>query len=240
MKPINFEEELVKLQNAKRAAQEKQRANGAEPNAPDIARPTIVVNNRPLRDISNNSVAALVTKNVPPALFVRSGRLTRRVYDEDHRPILDALTESALCGFLARSADFITRQPTSAKDHTLKEIHVPPPLVVVRDVYALGSWPLPPLAGLVECPVLRPNGTIVSEAGYDAATRLFYEPAPGLIVPPLPDEPTEEDARAAAQYVMNELLSDFPLCGPADLANMVGAFLTPPVRPTIKEGSVPL
>jgi hypothetical protein len=175
------------------------------------------------------SLTALVAKNTPPALFVRSGRLTRRVFDEDRRPVLDPLTESALCGFLTRSADFVTG----------KDTQVAPPLSIVRDVYSLGTWPFPPLVGVVECPVLRPDGTICSVSGYDAATRLLYEPAPGLAMPALLDLPTQDDARAAARFIFDELLSDFPFCGPADKANMVAGLLTPAIRAAIR-GNIPL
>jgi hypothetical protein len=200
--------------------------------------PTIVVNNRPLRKVSDDSVGALLKKNAPPALFIRSGRLVRRLYDEHMRPMLDTLTEPALCGFLTRSAEFLKRT-TSEEDGTVKDVHVPPPLPVVRDVYSLGSWPFPALIGITECPVFRPDGTVCSVAGYDAVTRLLYDPAPSLLVPPLPDSPSEADARKAAQYILTELFSNFPFCDGADLANMVGCLLTPIVRPAIP-GNVPL
>ena len=77
---------------------------------------------------------------------------------------------------MARVADFVRLTKYGPR-------HVPPPKVLVRDVLALGEWPFPPLEGIVEVPVLRPDGTILSKPGYDPSTRLFYRPAPDLIIP---------------------------------------------------------
>jgi putative DNA primase/helicase len=93
----------------------------------------------------------------------------------------------------------------------------------------------------VECPTLRPDGTVLSQPGYDAATHLFYyHPASALPEPHIPTHPTQDQARAAATFLCDELLGDFPFCDTAaDRANMLACLLTPVVRPAIN-GCVPL
>src|SRR5262249_28591521 len=96
-----------------------------------------------------------------------------------------------------------------------------------------------PLDAITEVPVLRPNGTVVSEPGYDKATKLLYQPGFNLSVPPIPDKPSRKAIRAALQLLLNEVLVDFPFDGQESRANTLGLLLPPIVRPAIT-GPVPL
>jgi hypothetical protein len=56
----------------------------------------------------------------------------------------------------------------------------------------------------------------------------------------IPDQPTQERARATAQYLFANLLKDFPIeKDSASLANLCAAILTPLVRQAVV-GNVPL
>ena len=92
---------------------------------------------------------------------------------------------------------------------------------------------------ITEMPVLRPDGTILTASGYDLSTRLIYAPAPGLQVPPIPQQPTQQAAAELCRFLMGELLGDFPFVGDADRANALGLLVTPIVRSAIR-GQVPL
>ena len=115
---------------------------------------------------------------------------------------------------------------------------ITPPLDVTRDVESLGGWDFPPLAGITEAPVLRPDGTVLIEPGYDVATGLYYVPAPGLTVPPIPAAPTDGELTMAIEIV-REVLCDFPFDSEASRANGYGALIAPVLRPAI-EGPAPL
>jgi hypothetical protein len=217
-------------------------AENAHMDAHELRLPEISVTNRPLRDIAGDALKALEKKNTPPFLFVRSAALARIVYDERHCPLIETVGESALRGYLTRSAEFF--RVTAKHDKKTDEVkfintHVPPPKEVVQDVLSLAIKPFPPLNGIVECPVLRPSGTIITAPGYDSETRLYYEPTSRLQVPALPLHPTEADARQARDFLLQELLFDFPFAEGADLANMMACLLTPIIRPAIA-GNVPL
>lgn len=76
-----------------------------------------------------------------------------------------------------------------------------------------GEFNFPPLAGVSTTPTLRPDLTILSDAGYDHRTRL-------LLIDPLPlpgfaSKPTKDDAIAALD-LLDALLEDFPFVGPSD------------------------
>src|SRR5262249_59701092 len=74
-------------------------------------------------------------------------------------------------------------------------------------------------------PTLRPDGSILSAAGYDPATRLI------LMVPPaLPHmAPTRPNAEQALQ-MLDQLLNEFPFVDAASRAVALSGLITPIVR----------
>ena len=152
--------------------------------------------------------------------------------DEKGRPFTEALSESAFRGYLERAANFIEIDAEGVSHPT------PPPLVVVRDCLALGDWQFPPLVGVTEVPVMRPDGSALVEPGYDGATNLYYFPSPGLSVPSVPDKPANGDVKAAVELVL-ETICDFPFDSDASQANAIATMFTPVLRPMI-DGPVPL
>jgi hypothetical protein len=153
------------------------------------------------------------------------------VADETGKPMVVAFSEAALRGRLSRVGNFFKRSGQGRSP-------VLPPAAVAKDILALGTWGFPGLAGVVEVPVLRPDGTILDKKGYDPRTRLVFWPGADLTVPPIPESPTTADVQAAVA-VIDDIIGDFPFDSPASKANAVGALLTPIVRPAIR-GPVPL
>jgi len=200
--------------------------------AKDGARSRLIVVGQ-LRDQVRQAVSTLVKVNDPPCLFVRGGELVRIGADEEQRPVIQRLSEASLRHELNRAADYYQVRGDAPPQE------VAPPVDTVRDI--LGTPPigqLPPLRGIVEAPVLRPDGTIHAKPGYDAATRLFYAPADGLDVPNIPENPSDTDVRTAVG-LLDDLLADFPFDDDAGRANTVAAMLTSVVRPAIS-GCTPL
>lgn len=193
--------------------------------------PMVIVNNRQLRDSTTEAVAALHAANNPPEIFVRMGELVRIQADENGRPIIKELGEAGVRYHLTQAANFVRVTEE-------KITRVSPPRDLVQNVMAHPSLPFPTLKGIVEVPVLRRDGSILATPGYDASTALFYRPAPGLILPPIPMSPSQKHAQEAANFISNELLSDFPFVDQSSKANAKAAFLTPIVRHII-DGSTP-
>jgi len=202
----------------------------AEFNTPVL--PTVTVNNRQLRESTAEAVAALHAANDPPEIFMRMGQLVRIQTDEDGRPCIKELSEAGLRHCLTQAADFIRE----GKDGSTM---VSPPKDLVQNIMAAPAWPFPALRGIVEVPVLKPDGSILGEPGYDLVTRLYYTPAPGLAKVHILKNPGQKEAQAAAAFIFNELLKDFPFADDASGVNALGALLTPIVRPSIA-GRVPL
>jgi putative DNA primase/helicase len=87
-----------------------------------------------------------------------------------------------------------------------------------------GAWNVPVLAGIVNCPVLRPDGSVLEMAGYDASTGLLYDPQ-GLKFSPVPERPDKEDARRALA-VLKDLISTLPFVTDADRSVALSGILT--------------
>ena len=191
--------------------------------------PGVFLSNRPLRDISDEAVRYLTRTHVP--IYVRHGELVRIQRKEDGTPCIEALSDAAFKGVLGRAMNFVKMGVKGAQ-------HVTPPDVVVKDILALGAWPFPPLETIVEFPVFRPDGTLLTTEGYDAATRLYYAPTPDLKIPPIPDQPTDDDIINALS-LLHEVIGDFPYVNDASYANALGLLLTPLIRQSI-HGHVPL
>src|SRR5262245_51201677 len=77
--------------------------------APDAAGPVeyprVIVNNRPLREITADIVHVLQTTNTPPVLFLQAGRLVRLRQDERGLAWLEPVTDLHLRRRLTQVAD---------------------------------------------------------------------------------------------------------------------------------------
>jgi hypothetical protein len=197
--------------------------------------PAVIVTDRRLPELTTEVLDLLVRQNDPPTLFVRLGQLVRVVQDERGRSRLDQVREAELRHRLVRSADFI-KVFTHGKQEIVTTCF--PPLALIQDILACGTWSFPPVEAITTVPVLRADGSVLVEPGYDPTTRLVYAPDPMLVMPAIPERPTAPQLREAANLVL-DLLIDFPFVDEASKANMLALLLTPIVRPAIA-GLVPL
>jgi hypothetical protein len=196
--------------------------------APSVPiRPHISVTGRLLDDLTNACIAALCEANSPPILFTRGYELARVVASAEGTPTLRRVTEPVLRNRLADVATFSCTRGRTATDCA-------PPQEVAAAVVAREQWPaaIPPVTGITETPVLRPDGTILDTPGYDPATRLVYTPSPTCTVPPIPMAPTAAE-RAAALDLLDDLIADFPFVDAASRANALAALITPLVLPVV-------
>jgi len=109
------------------------------------------------------------------------------------------------------------------------KVKVHPPAFAVNAIANRGWWPgIRFLDSVVESPVFRPDGTILCEPGYDEATSLYYEPTCDF--PEIPDNPTLDDAKAAAEFLF-EAVCDFPFEEPCYRSAWLASVLTPFARP---------
>jgi hypothetical protein len=89
---------------------------------------------------------------------------------------------------------------------------------------------LPVLSGLARQPYLRPDGSLMTAAGYDPSSGMFgvFDARAFSI----PDKPTLADAKTALM-LLKDLLTEFSFPGEPDLAAALSALLTAAVRPSL-------
>lgn len=109
-----------------------------------------------------------------------------------------------------------------------RPVRCDPPKEVVEQIAAMaGEWPFPPLAGIIGTQTMRPDGSLLTEPGYDLATGLYLAAPPPL--PPVPDAPTLEDAQDALATLAS-LLAEFPFADAASESAGMSMLLTAVLR----------
>ena len=152
-------------------------------------------------------------------IFQRAGHLVRPGYVEvpaadDRTTIVGGLyevNEAALTEELARAAVWMRFDRRSNC-----WIACDPPSAVVRILAARrGQWKLRSVTGIITSPILRPDGTVVSAAGYDPITRLYHLRDATIDLSTMPESPTREDALRAVAAI-DELCCESPFVNDSD------------------------
>jgi hypothetical protein len=102
-----------------------------------------------------------------------------------------------------------------------------PPHKVATMLLSLKDWHFPEVIGIVGAPTMRPDGSLLTQYGYDAATRLWCDA--DMALPEIPEQPTRQQAAATLQ-MFKDLLSGFPFVSATDLSVALAAILTVVLR----------
>ena len=92
-------------------------------------------------------------------------------------------------------------------------------------------WTIPRVSGIITTPTLRADGSLLATPGYDPHSELYL--LPSLQLPPIPEHPTKEQARAALDMLV-DLFSEFSFAKTLDRSVALSGLLTALVR-----GSLP-
>ena len=124
------------------------------------------------------------------------------------------------------------------KGKSMEQVEMSPEAGLLASALAPSSWPgLRPLTGVIGAPVLRRDGTLLTEPGYDQATGLYL--ASRVHLPEIPERPSPSDVTWARDLVFRQVLGDFCWCGPADKANFAAMLITQVIRPRLTGSPVP-
>jgi hypothetical protein len=200
-----------------------------EPHADLDARPVIRVKPGELDATATHAEEALLAAKVP--LFQRGGLLVRPVVEE-----VDAahgrrtkiaqfvrVEQAYLRTLLNRVARFAKYDGRSGRWAPID----PPTETAITILSRIGEWSFPAVAGVITTPTMRPDGSLLTEPGYDAATRLLLvEPPP---MPAIPDEPTRAQALSALE-LLDGLLTEFPFENEVARALALSMLITPVAR----------
>ena len=126
----------------------------------------------------------------------------------------------------AHTFTYRTRSRKGTKGPEDYEEEFTPPNTALAAALAPKEWPkLRPLTGIVGAPVLRRDGTLLQEQGYDPATGLYL--ASKVLLDRVPAEPTKKQVIAAREFIFDKFLGDFIWAGKADKANYIAFQVTP-------------
>lgn len=194
--------------------------------------PTIKVKAGELHNVATAGEDALIAADAP--IYVRGERLARPVMDSlpaanGRRTKVARLADVALPAMLdhlSRAADW-QKWDGRAKGYVPTD---PPPTAAMVLLSRDGEWRFRRLSGVITTPTLRPDGTILEEPGYDAATQLLLLDPPAM--PKLASKPSRKVALAALAR-LDGLLDEFPFTDPASRSVALSALITPVVRGAI-------
>lgn len=187
---------------------------------------------------------ALKALSCAPSVYVMGGRLVRvGKVDSENDPFHRSqgtlqpvpMTEPVIRAALAGQARFYRREK---QGESFSDVQKSCPSDIIRAVATDGFWNgFRHLAGTTPVPVMRADGTVLDQPGYDRSTRLILEP--NADVPHVKDRPTQADAIDAAD-MLADVFADFPFEDhQKGIAGCVAAILTLVSRPMI-EGPCPL
>lgn len=106
------------------------------------------------------------------------------------------------------------------------------PEKIAKTLISRKQWELPVLAGIIQAPTLRSDGTILETPGYDEETGLFFNPGQTTF-PPIPQHPSKKDA-IDAREILHSLLKDFPFENKESESVALSSILTGLVRKSIR------
>jgi putative DNA primase/helicase len=158
-------------------------------------------------------------------VMVRVSRLRARAYDktEIRPPGIVPVTRPMLERALGRAATWeVSKYGKYQPDD--------PPSAVAEQIMGMtDEWHFPALAGVIACPTLRPDGTLLDADGYDAKTGLVLYQT--VKVPPLKDKPSKAEAREALELLQG-LLEEFPFAKDDGISKSIAIsmLMTPVLR----------
>jgi putative DNA primase/helicase len=113
-------------------------------------------------------------------------------------------------------------------DQRSKEwVPVDPPTKIIAALLSKPSWSFPMITGVLTTPTMRPDGTLLTHAGYDSDTRLLLLNPPSM--PAIPNNPTLKQVQTALT-LLKDLLIEFPFADGIAKAVALSAIITPIVR----------
>jgi putative DNA primase/helicase len=195
------------------------------PRAEIDERPVIRIVKGNLPQVVDQAEAALLATNAP--IYQRGSALVRPVFPSERCARLEMVGVYHLREEMTKAAIWLQCNDGSGEERVVDA----PELIAKTYLERAGAWKLRELKAIISAPTLRPDGTVLSQPGYDAATGLLFEPR-GTVFPEVPTNPGREEAQAALGALL-ELLDSVPFASGADRSVALSAILTACIRPAL-------
>jgi hypothetical protein len=102
---------------------------------------------------------------------------------------------------------------------------------IAKSMLEQAVYPFPILDGVVTCPTIRSDGSVLNTPGYDLSTGLYYLPSRDY--PEIPKSPTRDDARESYQQLENVFIN-FPLSEDWHKSTCIAAICTVVARHLVR------
>lgn len=190
-------------------------------------RPQIIIGTRRVEEMADRVRAAIEAVNQPRRMFGRADDMVRVVAGGDGSLLVRPFDAGAIKAEAEKAVLW-------DKPHRGGTVPARVPQEVVDFlVHADPIWPeLPYLRRLVHAPVILPDARILAISGYDPDTQLYLALERGFVLPPVPDDPTEDDLMRSSALVQS-YLDEFVFAEAADAANALGMFIGHLLRPLL-------
>ena len=123
--------------------------------------------------------------------------------------------------------DIMTRSASFVRWDARSKRYVPvdaPDKVAQTYLARAGEWKAPVLAGIVNTPFLRADGSVCQQPGYDTRSGMLFKPGEQTF-PPIPERPSKKDA-CKALAKLREPIEHFPFVSAADEAVALSGMLS--------------
>lgn len=158
----------------------KSQPDDGDPPAADDGRLPIVFAAGQLPQVIDQAEAAIVAMPGQPRCYQRGGILVRivrrgptsarRIKRADGAIGVIPVDVPHLVELLTEAAHWLRVDKRGGGYRTINCPHEVATVLLSR-----GQWKFPPLTGVLEAPTLRPDGSVLDAAGYDAATGLYLD-----------------------------------------------------------------
>jgi len=197
--------------------------------ATPVALPIIRVEDGQIARIVDEAQHALIKSGLP--IFINSGRMvepiivTRDAADgrKTRSTVMASINEAKITYSLNKRAAVFEKFDGRRGTWTPTN----PPGQVATTLLSLKDWKFPEVVGIVGAPTMRPDGSILSEYGYDPQTRLWCYA--DMRLRDIPERPTREQAMVSLR-LFKDLLSGYPFVGDIDRSVALAAALTVTLR----------
>lgn len=160
-------------------------------------------------------------------IFDNHGRLTvigkKSIDVEDTHKVLKPLVLATLREIISERCNIYEPQTKSRGHQGSKGQRIP--RWCSEAILARGHWKgIQPIRGIVRCPVLRENGTVVQTEGYDKASGLYLDIDDSF--PKVPENPSPELIEKSVALLL-DIVTDFPFANEESRSAWFASLLTP-------------
>ncbi|MGH3631645.1 MAG: hypothetical protein ACRDRL_29930 [Sciscionella sp.] len=222
------------MTDGRRGPEAKGRKDGQREQRGDLPQIDVTIGPQAIRTLRE-----LLVSNVLPQVYVSGGQITavERISgsagagagdDDAPLPVAATAVAAPVLAYLLARHTYTYRIASKGNREECT-----PARDVLSAALAPSEWPgVLPLHGVIGAPVLRRDGTLLQEPGYDPATGLYL--APTVQVDRIPEKPTPEQVDAARTFLLERFLVDFPFTSKADRANYLALLVSPALRPFLR------